>query len=90
MAKAKNNNSPAPLAFTLENTLTKEQRAIKENGQIRTTQEPFIPPGIGKSHGATTFKERNDGWYAAFDEKGDRLHYSVGPKIIREITSLVV
>lgn len=69
---------------------TKEQRKLKENGNTKVSEQPFTPPGIGIKHSARIFRERNDGQYAAFNEQGERLFYSVSPKVIRELETLVV
>lgn len=79
-----------PLKLIPEYLTTKEDRKLKENGLTRTTIKSFTPPGVNNKHAANVFRERNDGWYAAFNFEGERLFYSVSPKVIRELETLVV
>jgi len=61
-------------------------RKEKEGGIIYVLDEVWFAPGkMGPLQKGSIFKECNDGWYQTYNEKGNKMHYRVGPEIIKEV-----
>ncbi len=76
----KTNNSPLPSPYPHI-----KEREEKEGGKVYTLKEEYKVQGQKVIQPGSKFIECKDGWYQVYNERGVRMWYRVGPRIIGEV-----
>ncbi len=65
---------------------TKKDKQEKEGGlQYVLDDIWFVAGAVSALKAGSVFKECNDGWFQAYNDKGEKMWYRVSPKIIKEV-----